>query len=249
MLRRTNPLLCPVILALLTGGSSLRASSCSRIGPACESAWKADAVFLGTVVRVYPLTIFGFPLAWPLPTERRVTFAVKERYSGPTERTIEVLTPMGCCACGMEFQWGQDYLVYAVRIREIDVLAASVCSRTALAKDATSDLAYLRSLASRPPPTRIYGFVTTDFGDAHRAEQTTAPLAGVLIHLTSRIGKWITATDANGSYDFAGLPAGAYSLSADLPGKFNRDKSREILLHEHGCYQQIELALRELAKH
>jgi membrane-bound metal-dependent hydrolase YbcI (DUF457 family) len=162
MLRRVNPWIRPIILALLMGRASLLACSCNRIGPACEAAWKADAVFLGTVTHVYPLTIFGFPLAWPFPTERRTTFAVKESYRGPTEATIEILTAMGCCACGIEFQWGQDYLVYAYRVPGTRALATSICSRTSRAQDAASDLAYLRSLSSSAPPAHIYGFVTAN---------------------------------------------------------------------------------------
>jgi hypothetical protein len=240
MLRLAKRLLWLVILMLLTGWTNLLPCSCNRAGPACEAAWKADAVFLGTVARIYPLTICGFPLTWPLATEWRTTFTVKEHFSGPTEGTIEVFTDIGCCACGMKFQWGQDYLIYAYRIPDSDVLTTNLCSRTSLARNAVGDLAYLRSLPSHPPPTHIYGFVTTDFWDAHRGDQTTAPVAGVPIHLTSKIGKWVTATDSMGAYSLAGLPGGAFSWYADLPGKSGR--SREILLHEHGCSQQIVLA-------
>jgi hypothetical protein len=245
MLRRSNPRIRPTILALLMGGASLLACSCNPIGPACEAALKANAVLLGTVTHVYPLTIFGFPLAWPFPTERRVTLAVKERYSGPTEATIEILTAMGCCACGMEFQRGQDYLVYAHRIPGTRALATGVCSRTSRAEDAASDLSYLRSLASSAPPAHIYGFVTANPWDTRRAEKSTEPLADVPMHLTSNTRKWVAATDSMGAYDFPMLPAGAFSLYPDLPRKLGGGGSRTISLHEHGCSQQILVAFEK----
>src|SRR5579863_1418434 len=104
-----------VILLFLMARADLSACSCLRIKPACEAAWRADAVFVGKVTHVDPFTIFGFPLAWPLPVERRVTFAVKESFRGPGDKTIEVRTGIGCCACGIDFQRGRDYLIYAWR--------------------------------------------------------------------------------------------------------------------------------------
>src|SRR5262245_29871802 len=81
----------------------LLACSCARIPPVCEAVWKADSVFVGTVIKIEPPSIFGIPLAWPLPAENRVTFAINEQFGGLTQKTIEVRTSSGCCACGMEF--------------------------------------------------------------------------------------------------------------------------------------------------
>ena len=235
-------------LLMLSGRASLLACSCNRGEPACEAAWKADAVFLGTVSRVYPLTIFGFPLAWPFPTERRTTFTVKESYRGTTEPTVEILTSMGCCDCGMEFHSDQSYLVYAYRIPGTRALFTDICSRTSLAENATSDLSYLRSLASNPSPAHIYGFVTANPWDTRRAERSTEPLASVPIHLTSKTREWSTRTDSLGAYNFPSLPSGVFSLYADMPGKLDGGRSRSISLHEHAYSQQILLAFEKKSR-
>lgn len=175
MLKRATPWIRAIVLTLLIERGGLLACSCLPIERVCEAAWKADAVFLGTVTHVYPLTFLGFPLAWPFPTARRITFDAKETFSGPTKRTVEIRTAMGCCSCGMEFQLGQDYLVYAYGVPDEGDLVTGVCSRTSRAKDSASDLAYFYSLVSSPPPAHIYGFVTANPWDAHSGERATEP--------------------------------------------------------------------------
>jgi len=234
-----------MVLALFIGRVDLEACSCARILPACEEAWKADAVFVGTVAHRDPMTIFGFPLAWPFPTERRVRFVVKERFRGATDKTIEVTTGMGCCDCSVDFQRGRDYLVYAYRNSVNRVLYTGSCTRTRQAENAASDLAYLRSLASGVAPARVYGFITGSVWDIRFGEKATEPFAGVPLRLRSDTREWQTSTDAMGAYDFPALLAGTFSLSADLPRNLGGGEPRTVSLHEHGCSQQILLAVEQ----
>jgi hypothetical protein len=245
MRRRTGFRTSLLVLAFFIGRVDLEACSCARILPACEEAWKSDAVFVGTVAHRDPITIFGFPLAWPFPTERRVTFVVKERFSGATDNTIEVRTGMGCCDCSIDFRRGRDYLVYAYRNPVNRVLYTGTCTRSRQVENAASDLAFLRSLASSAPPARVYGFITGSVWDIRFGEKATEPFAGVPLHLKSDTREWRTSTDAIGAYDFPGLPAGTFSLFADLSRKLGGGEPRTVSIHEHGCSQQILLAVEQ----
>ncbi len=235
-----------VVILLLIARANLSGCSCARIAPACDAAWKADAVFVGTVAHVEPLTIFGIPLAWPFPTERRVTFAVKELFRGTSGKTIEVGTTMGCCACGIDFQRGRDYLVYAYRSAGTRSLYTGICTRTSYVENAANDLAYLRSLGTPSAPSaRVYGFITADGWDIRVGEKATQPLAAVPVSLRSDVREWQTITDGSGAYDFPSLPGGRFLLSAHLPRQLGGGKTREISLTQHGCSQQILFAVEQ----
>src|SRR5215471_2301590 len=130
-MRERAVLVCSILTLSIIGQQNLVACSCARIQPVCEAVWRADAVFLGTVVAIDPPSVFGIPLAWPFPAERRVTFAIKEQFSGLTQKKIEIHTAAGCCACGIDFQRGRDYLVYAHRNAVTRTLQTSICTRTA----------------------------------------------------------------------------------------------------------------------
>jgi hypothetical protein len=225
--------------------ADLSACSCARIEPPCEAAWKFDAVFAGTVARVEPPTIFGVPLAWPFPLDRRVTFAVKDLFRGAKDKTIEIRTGIEGGDCGIDFQRGRDYLVYAYRVPRTRVLYTGVCTWTSYLENAASDVAYLRSLATNPPPASVYGFVTTNRWDYRFSEKATEPLVGVPVHLRSDARRWQAVTNFMGSFDFSMLPAGKFLLSADLPRKLGSGAPREISLGEHSCSRQILVAVEQ----
>jgi hypothetical protein len=67
----------------------------------------------------------------------------------------------------------------------------------------------------------------------------------VLVHLQAGSNEWQTVTDADGLYDFPALRAGTYSLSVNLPHGLSAGETRVISLPEHGCSQQILLALEQ----
>jgi hypothetical protein len=203
-------------------------------------------VFVGTVTKIEPPSIFGIPLAWSFPTENRVTFAVKEQFGGSTQKAIEVRTSTGCCACGIDFRRGSDYLVYAYRNAATGSLYAGICSRTALAAESAADLGYLRSLkSSAPPVARVYGFITNEAWDLRSGDKASEPLARVPVHLRLGSNEWQTMTDADGAYEFQGLRAGSYSLFVNLPHGLSAGDTRVFTLPEHGCSQQILVALEQ----
>jgi hypothetical protein len=119
-------------------------------GPPCQAAWKASAVFLGTVAEVTresrqpesrgSVQVNGFLGTYAV-------FEIAEGFLGMDGRSerVEIRTGMGGGDCGYAFQLGQSYVVYAYQNKD-RVLVASICSRTAPAHSAQEDLRYLRSL-------------------------------------------------------------------------------------------------------
>jgi hypothetical protein len=211
-------------------------------------------VFVGTVSRLEPLLIFGFPLAWPFPMERRVTFAVKEGFRGVASGgarggTVEVFTAFGCCACGMEFERGRGYLVYAYRNPATGTLSTSICSRTGPVEQRAEDLAYLRGLANPSlnhlQAARVYGFVTTDWGDFRNGVRASAPLASVPVSIRSGGRVWRSVTDGGGAYSLDGLAGGRFVLSAELPQRLGGGGPREVVLGERGCSEEIFVAVEQ----
>ncbi len=235
--------MAPAILGLLFDPCRLLACSCVRIAPACEAVWKADAVFVGRPESIDPLTIFGIPLMWPWrPLERHVRFAVTERFVGAIENVVEVTTGMGGGDCGIDFERGRGYLVYAYRNQTTRELYTGICTRTADLEDAVSDLGYLRSLSGNAPPAHVYGFVTGTWLDFRTRGKVAEPVVGVPIQLKSNGRDWKTVTDAEGAYDFPALPPGTFSMSADLPRHLGGGEPRVVSLHDHGCSEQILVA-------
>src|SRR5690348_15483278 len=97
--------------------SATWACSCLASGPPCDAAWKASAVFVGTVVEltrdVMPNGKGAAPVNGFLRTH--VVFEVAEAYVGMEGRgkRVEIRTGMGGGDCGYPFQRTQSYVVYA----------------------------------------------------------------------------------------------------------------------------------------
>jgi hypothetical protein len=135
------------------------------------------------------------------------------------EDTFEVWTPFG--DCGISFQTGETYLVYASDDEETDgSIGTDSCTRTRRLSDAGEDLAYLYYYKERPEEsTRIDGIATTnaqyrlDLNPAH-PENIRPVVPNAVIELRSAAVTRFTETDQNGYFVFDGLPAGDYTLAA-----------------------------------
>ena len=128
-------------------------------------------------------------------------------------------TPFG--DCGISFQAGETYLVYASDDQETsDSIATDSCTRTRRLSDAGEDLAYLYFYKEHPEEsTRIDGIATTNaqyrvgLNPAHM-EDIRPLVANAVIELKSGAMTRFTETDQNGHFIFDGLPAGDYTLAA-----------------------------------
>ena len=120
--------------------------------------------------------------------------------------------------CGVHFQAGETYLVYADYDEETGRLKTSICYRTRRLADAGADLAFLYQYEKGgEATTRLEGFVTSkrDQDRPTYSDRIEAPVAGVVVGMTTSEGQHrFTASDAEGRFWFDGLVAGRYQLSA-----------------------------------
>jgi hypothetical protein len=149
--------------------------------------------------------------------------------------------------CGIDFQAGETYLVYAIQDEDSGKLETSVCMRTRRLSEEKGDLGFLYFLQNaEKESTRVEGFVSTSVADQSlpRYEDTiSAPSPGVILELDTGDGKRYTQSDHDGLFSFDGLKAGDYKLSVLAPG-FPRTP-RNVLLSrgfhadEGSCARQI----------
>lgn len=164
------------------------------------------------------------------------------------EEYFEVSTPFG--DCGVEFQEGETYLVYANSDENSGEYSTTSCTRSRRLSDAGDDLPYLFFYKEqREQSTRLEGFTTTDGGyqldldKLHDPETIRSPVPGVVVELRSdRLVRYI-ATDGNGRFVFDGLGEGDYALSAFAPGYPLKPKAlagpRAVHVESKSCGLQI----------
>jgi hypothetical protein len=170
------------------------------------------------------------------------------------EDILEVSTPFG--DCGVSFQTGETYLVYATDDEESsDSIATDSCTRTRRLSDAGEDLAYLYFYKEHPEEsTRIDGFATTnsryrvDFNPLH-PERIQPLIRNVVIELESGNLARFTETDQNGHFVFDGLHGGDYTLIAfdsDYPkGKQLSADAKPFHLQPKSCSLQIVVLTKD----
>lgn len=149
--------------------------------------------------------------------------------------------------CGIDFQAGETYLVYAIEDEDSGRLETSVCMRTRRLSEEKGDLAYLFFLQNEAKEsTRLEGFVSTSFSDQslpRYEDSVSAPSAGSIVELDSGTSVRYTQSDREGRFYFDGLKAGDYRLSL-LASGFPR-AARTVLLtrrfhaDEGSCVRQI----------
>jgi hypothetical protein len=170
---------------------------------------------------------------------------------GPAaKKQFSVWTPFG--DCGVDFQTGERYLVYAVSDEGTGEVETNRCMRTTRLSDAGRDLAYLYVYKNHPKAAgRVEGIATydsrfqPDYGDALDRTKTGAPAAGTVLELQSGAGVRYTESNADGWFVFDGLAQGAYKLSAyarGFPEKVQRVTPPSVFrISGKGCVNQIVL--------
>lgn len=132
-----------------------RACSCAPQNPVEEEVALSAVVFAGSVVAVASdraaedgsiVALFGIDTLWKGP-ERQWAIAIR--------------TAANSAACGLHFEKGQKWLIYA-RAGEDSKYTANLCSRSNLLVNAQEDLAELGE--GKRPPAFGCGFVTGQEG-------------------------------------------------------------------------------------
>ena len=235
-----------IAIVFLLAGRNAMACSCASPGTPCESYGAAAAVFVGTVTGVRDSQprkqedvgkrrkqegsgeIDGIPMAFK--------FVVEQAYLGVAGSEIEIYTGRGGGDCGVTFQMGQRYLVYAYRYK--DKLSTSICTRTKPFNKATEDITFLGTLSSAAPGVTIYGKVNRDPGSGlTRSEVRSEPLGqDILITIEGESEKKEIRPDADGNFRASGLRPGKYKIAIHLPDTLITSANEyELNLANRGC--------------
>jgi len=192
---------------------------------------------------------------------KRVRLRVKTVFRGesgddePPAKTVEVWTAFG--DCGINFQTGETYLVYADDDEESNIITTGACTRTRRLTDAGDDLAYLyfyRNYAESAG--RVEGFVTGDLlfmrglDLYHYSERIGAPVQAVvelkLSEPKSGDRPRYAESDDKGRFLFDGLPAGDFTVSAYAPGFPAETRMlagpKSVHVEKRGCSTQVLVA-------
>ncbi|HMB90782.1 MAG TPA: hypothetical protein VKP65_08040 [Rhodothermales bacterium] len=117
---------------MLVGVQSARACSCVMPPPPTEALAASDAVFLGQVIKtrrdgsgINKGNLFA-------------TIRILQIWKGDLEEEVVIETGPNSAACGVPFQKGQEYLVYASV--SAGHLRTHLCTRTTQAKNADADV-------------------------------------------------------------------------------------------------------------
>ncbi|MEO8597169.1 MAG: carboxypeptidase-like regulatory domain-containing protein [Candidatus Solibacter sp.] len=165
-------------------------------------------------------------------------------------KVIELWTAFG--DCGINFQNGETYLVYADDDEETHIIATGSCTRTRRLTDAGDDLAYLYFYKESPAASgRVEGFVTADllfqrnYDTSHYTGRIDAPVASTL-ELKSDARARYAETDSRGRFVFDGLPPGDFSLTPFAPGYPAESRqlapARNLRLDKGACLTPILVA-------
>jgi hypothetical protein len=193
------------IATLLLDTQSVLACDCHDGGPVCEAFWKTPVVFVGRVEGVTPAT----PANTSSP-RRRIRFRVIEGLRGTNAQEIDLFGY--ATSCDLSFAPGEEWIIYASPRADGPGLTTGTCSRSRPLKAATQDLAYARTVYSKPADKgRIFGRLT------YSGKANDTPVPGVRLTFT---GPWfepvIALTDREGRYEVSARAA-AYRLTATLP--------------------------------
>jgi hypothetical protein len=199
-------------------GEHAEACSCASNGPPCESFFRVDAVFVGTV-----RTISEIEGAPAFPYRRRVVgFSIERAFRGVQGAAVNIDTGMGGGDCGYSFKAGGQYLVYAYRTAEGSRLGTGICSRTRPIANADEDLRYIEGMPASGGGARVYGSIThRERNLATDASRDYGPVPSVHLLLRGPAGAMDAQTDQQGRYEIIGIAPGVYDLQAVPPAGFS----------------------------
>jgi 5-hydroxyisourate hydrolase-like protein (transthyretin family) len=226
---------CALAMFFCLCGESF-ACECTISGPPCQEFWQADAVFVGQVKATdlkarYEKGKNGEELRAPGGGEARVTFTIIEAFRGAPGKEVDIFTNDG--AHGYGFESGGVYLVYATEYpKGSGKLYTSGCSRTQKYSESSPDIAYAKSLARATPGAVIFGTVTYDGEGADL--DSRAPLANVRVIVTGKDKQVVATTDDEGRYKTPSLPAGEYTVRAELPQGMS-GQEQKVTVADRGC--------------
>lgn len=200
--------------------------------PALQSVHTKDELE-DLVGRYFPIAKDGW---------REVRFQVDEVFKGSVPEGNVVWSRHGHGDCGVDFEVGSTYVVYASFDEEAKRYETSICSGTRELDADSKHLAELRS-TSKGKLAQVLGIVTGD-GDEFRMRSlgwSDQPLkhamTGVHLRLKSKTALHDAWTDASGRFNFSGMADGEYVLDAQTKA-FRFSGLPATLKVTRGCVSQ-----------
>ena len=228
---RSAALRAALTLLFLAAPVLLRTAAACSCGenPSCAAVWRADAVFVGTVVdrtteRLGSLswtvqtvavnqTLRGSvdPFITLVPGSRPTAQQIAASQSRPPGESMIIMS-----SCDYDFEFGKQYVIYARRTPD-GRWTTSICSGTKPIEEAAADIDYIASIPLAEPTGRVYGTVQrTILNPNDRTAPMTVPAAGVRVALTSETNRLTVTTDSEGKLDVQ-VPPGEYAIAPVVP--------------------------------
>ncbi|HEX8720373.1 MAG TPA: carboxypeptidase-like regulatory domain-containing protein [Pyrinomonadaceae bacterium] len=246
-------------LVLVSACAEAAASCGFDPSPPCQAFWRADVVFVGTVVELtysekYRKSLDGGG-EWDA-RDRLARFHVEEVFRGEAVQNVTVTAteildtpvknPDGSSGsksistgdCEYRFKPGERYVVYANFDRARAGTLRVRLNRTRTVERADEDLTYLRGLKTAGPGARVYGRVLRrdrDLKDGNTLPP--APVEGARVEVSAEGGGPARAavTDREGFYEVAGLAPGRYVVRAQMPEGFAAYGEQKAEVVARGC--------------
>jgi hypothetical protein len=166
--------------------------------------------------------------------KKKVRLRVVENFFGPMREEFELFTGLGDGDCGVSFETGKTYLVYAHGDRQSNVWFTGVCDGSGQVELDGQDVRTLRDLKSgRVFVPRIYGRLYSVV--VKEDENPIVQHPGNRSVVLSREGRVVreTQADESGRFLFGALEPGEYRV--EVPGSRDTGSRKEITLSTAGC--------------
>lgn len=224
MLTRTSAVF--VVLLMCAGSPDFAAACDCAVLPTCATTWNSDLVFVGTATKV----------SEPSARVEETEFVVEEWLRGERVDAKITLRSEGVgFSCDYDFTPGVKYLVMAGR--RAGVWTAALCGGTRPFPSAVSAVDEIRNaLRSREPGT-VSGEV---FFDAFPDERIggSVPIVGATVTLRGSNDRLSVATDKNGAFRLARVPAGIYELVVNVPPNATPVPSQRLVVGANACIRR-----------
>ena len=226
---------------------------CIGHGPMCAEYIYAKVLFFGKAVnRVQvderiPITRDG-KTEYVIDQYEKVQFAVTDGFKGVEGPDATITMALNCASeCYFPFEVGSYYLVFAEIQKDTGFVTTNRCSLTRLVNsDVDPDLVFLRGLKTAPPTVRILGGVYLPRDNSSKRSKFPNGIANVAVTLQGPTGVQTTQTNARGEFEFPGMPAGDYTVTAEIPaGLVVQYPPRKIHVVERSCAEANFSTARE----